>query len=93
VTAAAAAALELRLVPARAEPRLGSLVEPLLVGLARRPPAPFRVEVVDRASGRVLRSQPVDGTSSDAQGVLLAMESDLARLETRAFLRRWGRRS
>jgi hypothetical protein len=41
----------------------------------------------------VLRSQPVDGTSSDAQGVLLAMESDLARLETRAFLRRWGRRS
>jgi hypothetical protein len=88
----AAATLQLRLVAAPAAPRLGSLVEPLLVGLARRPPAPFRVEVVDRASGRVVRSQPVDGSSSDARGVLLAMESDLARLEPRAFLRRWGRR-
>ena len=92
MTTPAGATLQLRLVPAPAEPRMGTLGEPLLVGLARRPPAPFRIEVLDRVSGRVLRAQPVDGTASDARGVLLAMESDLARLEPRAFLRRWGRR-
>jgi hypothetical protein len=89
---AAAATLTLRLVAAPAEPRLGAMVEPLLIGLARRPPAPFRVEVLERAGGRVLRVQPVDGTASEARGVLLAMESDLARLDPRDFLRRWGRR-
>jgi hypothetical protein len=89
---AAAATLALRLVTAPVAPRLGALVEPMLIGLARRPPAPFRVEVLERAGGRVLRVQPVDGTASEARGVLLAMESDLTRLGPRDFLRRWGRR-
>lgn len=89
----AAETLELRLVEAE-RPRLtlGRVAGQMLGGLVRQTGiAPYRVEVVERATGRVLATEPVDGTEGQARERLALMRDDLDALDDRAFLRKWRR--
>lgn len=90
----AAGTLGLRLMAAeRPRPTLGRLAGQLLGGLVRPgDTAPFRIEVVELRTNRILAVEPVNGTESQAHERLALMRIDLDRLDDRAFLRRWRRR-
>jgi hypothetical protein len=50
------------------------------------------VEIVDRATGRLVAVEPVDGTRSHALGVFHVIRADLESMDIRRFMRTWGRR-
>lgn len=64
----------------------------LLLGVLRREPAPWTIEIVDRGSGRVVAVESCEDGEGPARGRLHVMRADLERLGIGAFLHRWGRR-
>jgi hypothetical protein len=89
----AAAHLEARLVAEESGPLgLRRLSEQTFLGPFRRQPAPWSVEIVDRATGRLVAVEPVDGTRSHALGVFHVIRADLESMDIRRFMRTWGRR-
>jgi hypothetical protein len=72
-------------------PGLAAMASQLLGGLSRRPPpAPFRIEIVERTSGRTVGAEPVDGGEGEARARLELMRAD-RELDRRAFLPTWTR--
>jgi hypothetical protein len=91
---AAAQTLGLRLVRVeRPKLTLSRVMGQMLGGLVRQSDvAPFRVEVVELSTDRVLAVQPVNGTEGQAHEVMALMRNELGTMDDRTFLRRWRRR-
>lgn len=90
----AAETLGLRLVRVQRPPlSLGRVMGQMLGGLVRQNDvAPFRIEVVEISTERVVADVPVNAAESHAQTQLAAMRNELDTLDALAFLRRWRRR-
>jgi hypothetical protein len=90
----AAETLGLRLVRVERQPlTLGRVMGQMLGGLVRqRDVAPFKIEVVELSTERVLAEVPVNAAESHAQTQMAAMRNELDTLDAPAFLRRWRRR-
>jgi hypothetical protein len=76
-------------------PRLtfGRVAGQVLGGFVRQTGiAPYRIDVVERATGRVIAAEPVHGTEGQARERLALMRHDLDALDDRSFLRKWRRR-
>ena len=72
---------------------MGQLAGEMMGGLRRqRGRAPFRIEIVELATERVVGQVHVDGPEGEARGMMALMRTDLDALDSRAFLRRWGGR-
>lgn len=90
----AADTLGLRLVRVERAPlTLGRVMGQMLGGLIRQTDgAPFRIEVVELRTDRVLAAVPVRTGESGAHEQLALMRNQLDTLDDRTFLRRWRRR-